>query len=173
MIRLAHREDAGQIAAIYDKIHTGEEKGETTIGWIREIYPTLQTAREAIEAGDMFVLEEDGRIVASGRINQIQVPEYKDAHWQYEADPSEVMVLHTLTVDPDQGRRGLARQFVSFYEEYALKNGCRYLRIDTNERNTRARKMYEKLGYHEVGVVPCNFNGIPNIGLVCIEKRLE
>ena len=32
--------------------------------------------------------------------------------------------------------------------------------------------MYEKLGYQEVGVVPCNFNGIPNIGLVCMEKKI-
>ena len=172
MIRKAREEDAEQIAAIYDKIHTGEEKGETTIGWVREIYPTLDTAKEAIKAGDMFVLEEEGAIVASGRINQIQVPEYKDANWQYQAKDYEVLVLHTLTVDPDKGRRGYARQFVAFYEEYALKNGCPYLRIDTNERNTRARKMYEKLGYQEVGVVPCNFNGIPNIGLVCMEKKI-
>ena len=37
--------------------------------------------------------------------------------------------------------------FVEFYEQYALSNGCPYLRIDTNERNARARAMYKKLGY--------------------------
>ncbi len=172
MIRRAVIEDAERIAEIYDRIHTGEEAGETTIGWIREIYPTLATAKEAIREGDMFVMEEEGEIVASGRINRIQVPEYKNAPWLYQAKDSEVMVLHTLTVDPLKGRRGFARRFVKFYEEYALENDCHFLRIDTNERNTRARAMYAKLGYREAGVVPCNFNGIPDIGLVCMEKKI-
>lgn len=25
----------------------------------------------------------------------------------------------------------------------------------------------------EAGIVPCTFNGIPGVGLVCLEKRLE
>lgn len=44
------------------------------------------------------------------------------------------------------------------------------LRMDTNMINQRARKMYHNLGYQEVDIVPCVFNGIPDVQLVCLEK---
>ena len=46
------------------------------------------------------------------------------------------------------------------------------LRIDTNSKNTAARIMYAKHGYIESGVIPTVFNGIPDVMLVCMEKRL-
>ena len=53
MFRQAVPGDLDQIAAIYDAIHTEEESSRATIGWIRAIYPTRQTAADAIQAGDM------------------------------------------------------------------------------------------------------------------------
>lgn len=32
--------------------------------------------------------------------------------------------------------------------------------MDTNVRNAGARKLYDKLGYEEIGIVNCIFNGI-------------
>jgi len=64
------------------------------------------------------------------------------------------------------------RRFVDFYENYALELGCPYLRMDTNERNARARAMYKKLGYREIGVIPTVFNGIAGVNLVLLEKAL-
>ena len=72
MFRQAVPGDLDQIAAIYDAIHTEEESGRATIGWIRAIYPTRQTAADAIQAGDMYVAEEEGRIVASAKIDQLR-----------------------------------------------------------------------------------------------------
>ena len=43
---------------------------------------------------------------------------------------------------------------------------------DTNERNTRARAMYKKLGYRESDMVPCQFNGMDGVHLVLLEKKL-
>ena len=55
MFRQATLSDLEQIAAIYDHIHTEEEAGRATVGWVRGVYPTRQTALDAIQAGDMFV----------------------------------------------------------------------------------------------------------------------
>ena len=60
-----------------------------------------------------------------------------------------------------------------FYEEAAKAAGCRCLRIDTNEKNLRARKLYHTLGYRESGIIPCTFNGLEGVQLVCLEKKLE
>lgn len=43
----------------------------------------------------------------------------------------------------------------------------------TYERNTNARSFYKKLGYHERGILPCLFNGIPDVKLVMLEKKLS
>ena len=171
--RSAVMEDAPQIAEIYDKIHTREESGLATTGWNRAIYPTAASARESIEKGDMFVAEDNGIIAASGKINREQVPVYAQVPWQHEAADDQVMVLHTLAVDPALEGRGIATAFVRFYEEYALAQGCPCLRMDTNEKNLRARALYGRLGSREVGVVPCVFNGIPGVHLVCLEKALR
>ena len=44
--------------------------------------------------------------------------------------------------------------------------------MDTNARNTRARALYKKLGYEEIAIVPCQFNGIDGVQLVLLEKRV-
>ncbi len=172
MIRTAVEGDLRAVAAIYDRIHDAEETGTLTVGWQRGVYPTEATAREALDAGELFVLEDGGRVVAAARINRVQVPVYARVQWKYRAEDGEVMVLHTLTVDPLATGRGYGRQFIEFYERYALEMGCPVLRIDTNARNTAARAMYARHGYIESGIVPTEFNGIPGVMLVCMEKRL-
>jgi len=173
-IRKGTLEDIPQVADIYDRILTEEEAGRTAIGWVRGVYPTRQTALDALSAGTLFVLEQDGALAAAAKIDQNQVPEYADAPWQYpDAPPSQVMVLHTLVVDPARSGQGCGTRFVQFYEQYALEHGCPYLRMDTNVRNAAARRLYARLGYREAGCVPCTFNGIPGVQLVCLEKRLE
>jgi len=117
------------------------------------------------------VLEADGQILASAIINQIQVDVYAGAPWEYQVPDDQICVLHTLTVSPKAAHKGLGSAFVRFYEEYAAEHGCPELRIDTNERNQRARAMYRKLGYKEIGIVPTVFNGIPGVNLVLMEKN--
>ena len=80
-----------------------------------------------------------------------------------KAPDSEVMVLHTLTADPDCGGRGCGRAFVAFYEDCARS---------TNAINVRARAIYRRLGCREADIVDCTFNGIPGVRLVCLEKEL-
>ena len=171
-VRKAQKSDIDSIEKIYDRIHDGEEKGLSTCGWIRNVYPTRKTAEDALNRGDLFVLTDGDRIAAAAVINQTQVPEYKDAAWKHDASNEEVMVLHCLVVDPLEKGKGIGRAFVAFYESYAKQHGCPALRMDTNVRNTRARKLYQLLGYEEIGIVSCVFNGIPDVKLVCLEKYL-
>lgn len=173
MIRLATENDIKAIAQIYEDIHTDEEAGKLSIGWQRGVYPTEATARASVAAGDMFVCERDGQVVAAGKINKEQVDVYEGAPWEFPAPDEEVMVLHTLVVSPTAMSGGVGREFVEFYEKYALENGCPYLRIDTNERNERARGFYKKVGYKEIAIVPCVFNGIEGVNLVLLEKKLQ
>lgn len=172
MIRKAVDSDLGAVAAIYDEIHQWQEDGAITVGWIRGVYPTRATAEDALRRNDLFVMEKDGVILGSAIINQLQVDVYAKAKWRHAVDAEKVWVLHTLTISPQAGGQGLGKQFVDFYESYALDHGCCALRMDTNERNHVARKMYEKLNYEEIDIVPTVFNGIPDVNLVLLEKYL-
>ena len=172
VIRKATEKDIEKTAKIYDDIHTMEEKGLLQIGWIRGVYPTVETANSAYERQDLFVIEDGGEIVAAAAINKKQVESYKRGHWKYDADDSEVMVLHTLVVSPGFSKKGYGKAFVNFYEQYAAKEKCRFLRMDTNAKNKTARAMYNKLGYAEADIVSCDFNGICGIELVLLEKKL-
>lgn len=172
MIRLAKEKDIDRINEIYSKIHDEEENGVGVTGWDREVYPTKETALNAINKGEMYVEVDEGIIVASAIFNQEQVPEYKDCDWLYRALDDEIMVIHTLVVDPDLKGKGYGKDFVKFYEEYALSKDCGYLRMDTGVNNKIARTFYKNMGFRESGVVYCEFNGISDTGLVCLEKKL-
>ena len=172
VIRKATWLDLPAIESIYSDIHTAEELGTLTIGWKRDIYPTAETAKQALDRNDLFVQEDGGQILGTGIINQQQVDIYYEANWQYPATDSEVMVLHTLVISPGAARKGYGRSFVAFYEDFARSNNCRFLRLDTNERNRNARALYKKLGYREIGIFPVVFNGLKDVRLVLLEKKL-
>ncbi|MBR6519271.1 MAG: GNAT family N-acetyltransferase [Oscillospiraceae bacterium] len=172
IIRKAKAEDIDAVAEIYEEIHSEIEKGNLTVGWEKGVYPVKSTAQNALEKNWLFVAEEDGKVVSAAIINQYQGPIYEEATWEFDAAENEVMVLHTLVVSPSCSKKGIGTAMVAFYEQYARENNCPELRMDTNALNSVARKLYKKLGYKEVSIVPCVFNGIPGVNLVCMEKRL-
>lgn len=172
LIRKATQNDIDAVEKLYDAIHTAEENGKQTIGWIRGVYPVRATAENALQRGDLFVLEDDGEIYGTGIINKTQVESYKQGKWKYDVTDDQVCVLHTLVISPDSAGKGYGRAFLAYYEKYAEENGCLDLRIDTNARNAVARSMYQKHGYTEIGIVPTEFNGIAGVNLVLLEKYL-
>ena len=144
IIRPAAAHDLARIEEIYDAIHTAEEAGNVSIGWVRGVYPTRATAQAALDAGELFVLESDGTVYAAGRINREQVPVYAEVPWAHDAAPEQVLVLHTLVVDPAAAGRGYGTQFVRFYEQYAREHGCPELRIDTDRKSTRLNSSHDR-----------------------------
>ena len=172
MIRLANEKDLDAVEQIYLDIHKAESEGKAFIGWLPGVYPVRATAETALYRGDLYVYEDGGKVLASAIINRTQVDVYEGAAWLYPAQSDGAAVLHTLAVKPSAGGRGVGKAFVAFYEELAKQWGLCVLRMDTNAVNAAARSLYRKLGYREACIVPCEFNGIPNVQLVCLDKRL-
>lgn len=170
MIRKATEKDISQIVAIYDAIHDAEENGTMCVGWMRKVYPTKDSAVEALQRNDLFVYDKDGTVYGSAIINKIQLDCYEQAKWTIKADDEDVMVLHTLTISPSSAHQGIGREFIAFYESYARDNDAKVLRIDTQEKNVVARHFYAKLGFRETDIINCSFHGMHNIRLVLLEK---
>lgn len=173
MFRKATQNDFYNCLSIYDSIHELEENKKLQTGWIQGIYPTATTLKNAISRDDLFVIETEGKIAACGIINHEQHEAYGAGYWIFTATPDETMVLHTLVVRPELAGQGIGSSFVKYYEDYARRNGCRVCRFDTNLINSSARKLYNRLGYREAGIVPCDFNGLKDVRLVLFEKSIE
>ena len=172
MIRKATSADIPAVAVIYDALLRREEQGLLTTGWTRGVYPTEQTAWDALDAGTLYVLEDGGRVTGAAKIDHHQMAQYAQCAWRNDAPPEQVLVLHTLVVDPAVKGKGYGTAFVRFYEDMGRETGRSCLRIDTNARNTTARALYARLGYTEAGIVAGTFNGIPGVELVCLEKTV-
>ena len=74
LYRKAERSDISEITKIYDNIHTAEENGKATCGWVRGVYPVKSTAEDALARDDLFVAEDNGSIVGTAIINHVLSP---------------------------------------------------------------------------------------------------
>lgn len=173
IIRKAVMADIEYVSEIYEKIHREEALGRLSTGWTQGVYPTKNTACEALQRGELFVGLVNGDVVGSAVFNQIQVDCYIEGNWERKCSDEEIMVMHTLTISPEYAGCGLGKKFLLWYENYAAANHCKALRIDTQEKNTVARAMYKSYGFKEVGVVGCDFNGISDVMLVLLEKPVN
>lgn len=173
MIRPALPSDLPVVAGIYEEILDLEDRRPASYtNWQRGKYPTLDTARGALEEGTLFVLEEAGQLCGAVILNGVQLPEYDKIHWQFPAEKDRVMVIHTLVVSPRFSGHGKAREMIAFCEEEARRQGKTVMRLDTYEGNVASNAMYPKLGYRFAGHASFLFQGFLNEVLNCYEKEL-
>lgn len=172
MIRKASAAGLPGVAAIYEAIFDREAQGTAWTNWRRGSYPTASDAREALEAGTLYVGEEAGAIWGAVNLNGVQLPEYGRIPWAIPAEAEAVGVIHTLCVHPDWSGRGLARELARFCEEEARALGKTVLRLDTWEGNLPANRLYQGLGYRLAGSAEFLFHGCIRETLNCYEKKL-
>lgn len=173
MIRPAAVSDLEAIGVIYEEILAEEDKRPASFtNWQRGKYPTVEHARRAMEAGELWVGEEKGEVYAALILNGTQLPEYDNIPWQFAAEADRVAVIHTLVVSPRWAGRGKARELVAFCEEESRRRGCTVMRLDTYEGNEPANRMYPKLGYRLAGATEFFFQGFIHEILNCYEKKL-
>lgn len=172
MIRPAAPADLTHIAAIYSAILDQEEAGPVYTNWQRGKYPTESTARQALEAGTLYVGEESGAVWGVVNLNSEQLPEYDAIPWSVSAGKNQVGVIHTLCIHPAHAGRGLARKMVRFCEEESRRQGKSVIRLDTWEGNLPANRLYPSLGYRFAGATEFFFQGFIREILNCYEKQL-
>lgn len=173
MIRPATPHDLSSVSAIYEAILDQEDsRPRSYTNWQRGKYPCLDTARQALESGTLYVAEENGAVCAAVILNGEQLPEYDLIPWQFQAERSQVMVIHTLVIHPSHAGRGLGRKMVEFCENTARQAGKHAMRLDTYEGNDPANTMYPKLGYRFAGATEFFFQGLIHEVLNCYEKQL-
>lgn len=86
--------------ACYSRIHEDLSQTINYPRWPRGIYPTEESAQEAMDKKELYVLKENQIIIGSVILNHDQDLGYENVDWQVAAKEDEVMVVHTLAIDP-------------------------------------------------------------------------
>ena len=132
--------------AVIDDI--GDSKD--SVGWQKDIYPSSEFLRDAIQNGELFVGLEDGDIIGSMAMNHQFNEEYNKCPWPTQADEAKVTIIHALAVHPMQKQKGYAKQLVQFAIDYARESQQKAIRIDVLPRNRNAKKLYLSMGFQHV-----------------------
>lgn len=159
MIRKAKNSDIDKVEKGYTELLLHEKKHGAYTVWQLGVYPTRQTAENALEDGSLYVMEKDGEICASMIINQTIPEEYHSIDWKSKTSPSEILVLHLLCVSPSKARQGIGKEMVSYAVEECKRRCCKALRLDTGKQNIPAVSLYKKLGFELTGIAPMKIGG--------------
>jgi len=171
-IRKATINDLDGVARVYDAVHDDQAVHGNFTNWQKGVYPARSTGEKALAEGTLYVLLEGETLIGTAIFNHEQLPEYQNVEWLYPGEGTQVMVIHTLCIDPAVSGRGYARAMVSYAEELAQQKGCTAMRLDTYEGNLPARALYTKLGYRLAGGTEFFFQGFIHEVLVLFEKEL-
>lgn len=149
---LADMNDLEAVSMIYDRIHEDLAKTVNYPKWPYHVYPSYQSAYEAISQKELYVYRIDHQIVGSVILNHKQNSGYEQAQWLVDANEDEVLVVHTLAVDPCQKGQGYAGHILKQIQLLALKLNCLAIRLDLTQNNIPARNLYQKHGFYFTGL---------------------
>ena len=150
LVRRAHEDDLPRLGDLLRTCITHMRAGG--IDQWDDVYPAEATLRADIAAGSLYVAAAPGHPIAGAFVvDQREEPEYASVAWRLVGAP--VGVVHRLMIHPVCQRRGLARHLMKFAEIAARREGCAAIRLDAFTGNAPSLRLYEALGYADVGQV--------------------
>lgn len=141
-IEMANAGDREEVLRLY-KMQLGRE----FCPW-NEYYPEMDTIEFDLSRDALFVMREDGRIIAAFSIDlDEQVDELE--FWTKELLPGGE--ISRLAVHPDFQNQGIARQMLRRAMEVLKERGFRSIHFLVNSTNQKALRSYAALGFSTVG----------------------
>lgn len=150
--------DIDELEILYNYLNDYLAANVNYPGWIKHIYPIRKTAIDGVIAGTLFVLKVDGIIAGSVILNHEPERAYNEVVWGVQAEYEEVIVVHTLVVNPRFMQKKIAWTLMKFAEKYAVEQKMKSIRLDVSIHNFPAIALYEKLGYKYTGTVDLGLN---------------
>ncbi|PKD21553.1 GNAT family acetyltransferase [Salegentibacter salinarum] len=149
MIRNASLEDLNKIKELTEAC--AEALQEQNIFQWNENYPSREKLKNDIQREDLFVYEDQDRIIAIMVLTSKMEAVYENIEWLTETGNN--LYVHRLATHPEFWGYGYARKMMDFAEELAKKSNFISIRLDTFSKNLRNQKFYENRGYRKLGDV--------------------
>lgn len=141
------------LAQFYSDLHDHLGRTVNHPGWVKDVYPTRETAEEGIRDDGLYLLKKDGEIAASVILRHTPEPAYHGAAWLTPDDYARITVIYTFAVHPAHLHQGVGRRLMQHVVETARAAGDHALRLDVYELNLPAIRLYESCGFRHTGTV--------------------
>ena len=172
-IRKARPGEERRILSLYEELIVQMKDSPFRPTWKKDVYPTMDYIRPAVESGTMYVAEEEGDIVGAMVCNHAQGGEYHTVPWGVDVPPEKVSVIHLLAVDPGYHNRGIARALLSEAASDCRAAGDSVIRLDALPWNDPGRHLYESFGFEWRGDIPMTYPAAGRIKFSMYEYILD
>lgn len=152
MIRKAQQNDIDAVLHCYENARAIMRSSGNLSQWPSD-YPGLTDAVADLAAGNLYVVEEKGQVVAAFTFVIGEEPTYRvieDGEWLSEALYGTIHRLASAGT-----ARGVFRECLNF-----CLSQINHLRIDTHADNKKMLQLIEAAGFHECGTIYVE-NGTP------------
>lgn len=113
------------------------------------LYPTAEDFAADIKKENLYVAEENGKIIALYVISGESNEAYNNAEWKYPRETS--LVIHRFCVSPGFQNRGIGKKMLNKIESQIKSMGYDSVRLDVFTKNPYAQKLYRNNGYEVRG----------------------
>lgn len=162
-VRTAYEGESRRILDFYYELLDDMQTSEYVSKWVKGVYPVLSDIESAVSDGNLFLAEEDYRIIGAFILNHDQDPLYADVDWKYRAEPDRVAVIHLLATAYARQGEGVGRRLLSSAIEISRDRGDGVIRLDTLTWNIPGQKLYEGFGFRCCGDYNMDY---PTTGLI-------
>lgn len=149
--------DADEVGRLYDSLNDHLVATVNYPGWKKGLYPIREDAEAAIREGTLYVLRTEEQIAGTVILSHREEKGYAQADWGLDIAPEQLIVVHTLAVHPQHLSRGVGRRLMEFAIAQAKAQRMRAVRLDVNERNVPAIRLYESLGFAYIDTVDLGY----------------
>ena len=151
-IRKCKKEEVKKVGEFFDQVVYDMINNHTNYPhWVYQIYPTIDTAKDAFDKNELYLCLEQQQIVGAFILNEDPDGAYDKGHWSQDLQDGDYLVIHTLAVDKKQTGKGIGTSLVAFCIQEAKQLGYKGLRLDVVPTNSPAMKLYQKMGFHYIG----------------------
>lgn len=152
-IRKGIKSDIEQLAQLYDDLNDHLNNNINYPGWIKGVYPVCEDAVNGISNENLYVAEQNNKIVGSIILSHKPESAYHKVKWNIDSAYSDVFVVHTFVVHPSYLKLGIGTQLLDFATQLSIIEHIKSIRLDVYENNIPAIKLYEKCGFQYVDAV--------------------
>lgn len=166
IVRRASEDDLDAILALVRRV-VPLMRASGNLQW-SESYPNRAVFERDLSLEQLWVAEEEKKIIGVAALTRALSPEYAQVGWDLSESS---MVVHRLAVDLAQRGKGIARTLMQQAEGLAVASGVAVLRVDTNAENHAMQRLILSLGYGFSGEFV--FSDRPGQRFFAYEKRLN
>ena len=118
--------------------------------WKKGEHPSDEWLMDSLIKSQLFVLEENEKILASVILNNEANESYQRVNWSREVPDEKILIIHVLAVSPKRAGKGLGTKMMQYILDYAKKTGMQAVRLDVISNNSSAEHLYQKMGFRFV-----------------------